>query len=103
MLIQHSAVEELLRFRIARCLEMHRAEYLAIRLRQCRLDERYSCCGRNGAACLDEGCLEHDPAPNDRRSCPSILSLGQLLEAGYAVAATDAQIPGYVSDLDVSL
>ena len=40
MLVQHAAVEKLLRFRFARCLEMHLAELVVVHLPERRLGER---------------------------------------------------------------
>ena len=49
MLVQHGAVEMLLRCRFARCFEMHFAELLVVRLSQSRLAKGKSNhrCGSN--------------------------------------------------------
>src|SRR5665213_1041689 len=55
MLIQHPVVEQLLRLRVARRLEMHGAQRLVVRLSERRLRERNQCRSCENECC----CAQH--------------------------------------------
>ena len=99
VLVQHCPVEEFLRFRRARRLEMHLAELAVVHLCEGRLGERKQCgCGESDCCCVRD--FDHDVLPVQRLDVfgprRGFRQLGRSINQPSDTA--DAVLLGYVSD-----